>query len=352
MTNFQGFFVRDDIGQLPNQTGSGWSGSPDVVFAGLNPIDPATLTTPAGYAKDFGATVIMNEPNNVYLRALNTLPTGATGRAWFFWVESDLALWPNKWRGDLVTVLGNNCNYQDIVASGPNVVCAAVQPYVWTPPPFVQAGAHYCAVNWMEYPPSINPTNPVQSFPYMGTCDNLAAFVLAHPNMGWRNTSDVSQAGPTWSQTVNVTGPAQAGIFNVGVQFVDMPTDTQYSFSITSPAAGIQPILEPVNGAMKYVTNPNGDDTVMVTNWPGGSQASMTINYLMGATNPPPTAQIVAKLTVPQSSLSDATNAHASRARALYLQDVHRLDGQGLRLPMIGPTVVMTLGAMHYTWSA
>jgi hypothetical protein len=34
MSDYVGFFVRDNLGQTPNQPGDSWSSSPDIIFNG------------------------------------------------------------------------------------------------------------------------------------------------------------------------------------------------------------------------------------------------------------------------------------------------------------------------------
>lgn len=359
MSNYLGFFVRDELGQLPNQTSANWASSPDIIFQGVQPApNPAVFTTTAGYAIDYGANVSMgippkqSPPNFIYLRALNTNPNASsgaqiTGRAWFYFVESDLALWPQNWRTDEITVAGNNQNYQDIVATAANQICQPLQPYIWTPPALA-SGTHYCGVSWIENAPVNPPQNPVIQIGALASFDALVSFVLANPNMGWRNTTDVAGVGPTWSQTVNITGPAQASVFNVGIQCKNMPTDGQVSYAIPGPNPSIPPIVLP----MQQIPNPNWSSTVQVSNWPGGAQSSITINYQQGATPPPTGANISISLTVAASNLSDSTVRLAMRARPelVKMLNIHRINTDGVPIIMIGPTPVIQLGAQTFTF--
>lgn len=253
MRDYQGLFVRDQLGQLPNQPGTTFSMSPDIITSGAQPApDASQFVTPDGYATDFGANVILNQPNFVYLRALNTDPAiPTTGRAWFYYTESDLALWPTKWRSDSILVDGNAQNYQDIAAAATNQACQPNSPFVWTPP-LPASNTHYCCVSWMENPPvSSPPQDPILKLPPFATFDDLVNFILSHPNMGWRNEMNVAGLGATWSLTTNIAGPASGEPFLVGVQCTNMPTDGQISFSIPGPIPSIPAIIVPMSPIQK-----------------------------------------------------------------------------------------------------
>jgi|GEM_PF-1496497 len=361
MSNYLGFFVRDELGQVPNQNGTSWSTSPDIIFQGTQPApNPAIFATPAGYATDYGANVVMgippnaSPPNYVYLRALNTQPSAGpntpfTGRVWFFFVESDLALWPQNWRTDQITVAGGNQNYQDIVATSVNQICQPLLPYIWTPPSLA-AGTHFCAVSWIENTPVNPPQNPVIQIGAISTFDALVNLVLANPNMGWRNTIDVAGAGPTWSQTTNITGPATPSVFNLGIQCKNMPTDGIVSYTIPGPNPSIPPIILP----SQQIPNPNWSSTVQISNWPANAQSSIVVNYTQGPTTPPSGANISVSLTVPTSTLSDKTFSLATRVRPelLTMLDVRRIDERGSPVIMISPTHVFQLGSQTFKFGS
>ena len=136
--SYSGFFVRENIGQTVDggQDPSQWSASPDIILCGIKaPPNTTDFTTPQGYATDYGNIVYMNQVNYVYLRALNATTAAATGRAWFYYAESDLCLWPSKWMSTNILVDGIGMNNQKIIATGGNQVCVS-GPFLWTPPYF------------------------------------------------------------------------------------------------------------------------------------------------------------------------------------------------------------------------
>ena len=309
---YSGLFVRDNLGQTPTSGQSGWSGCPDVVFSFVptpspgHPVigTPANYVTQQGYATDFGSNVYFSQVNYVYLRALNTTSGAVTGRAWFFFAESDLCLWPTNWQYAPVVVQGVQMNYQPITATAANQVCVTGQPFEWTPPQFHaghSSGDHYCTITWMENAPvSAPPVSPLQQIPNFNDFTALANFILSHPNMGWRNTVDISAAGPTWQQTSSITGASNGGQISVGVQCNNMPTDGHVGYSIPGPADGSFPNID--TGQLPIYT-PNAAFTQPVA-WPAKYTTGITISYWQGATKPPAGASIAAVVVLPNTSIA------------------------------------------------
>lgn len=292
---YTGFFVRDYLGQVPNQPPAGpFTTSPDIVFSGKVPTTSGQYVTPQGYTTDYGSIVFTSVTNFVYPRALNAQSQGSTGRVWFFWVESNLALWPQNWRGDLVTVSGQSANFQPIAASSGNQVSVVSQPFEWTPP-VTTGNYHYVSIVWVENNPSNPPVNPFQGLAPFPSFDAFAQYVLSNPNMGLRDVVSVNGQAPTWTETVPISGPSPAQLFYVGVQCQNMPTDGMVGFSIPGPSPTIAPIVVP----MQPIYNPNLVIMVPVAGWPAGAQSSVTVIYQMGATPPPTGASISVTVTVP-----------------------------------------------------
>ncbi|WP_139020564.1 hypothetical protein [Bradyrhizobium sp. ORS 285] len=279
---------------MPNQPPAGpWSSSPDIVFAGKLPANSAQYVTPQGYATDYGGNVFTNVTNFVYPRALNAQGTAGTGRVWFFWTDSSVALWPQNWRGDLVTVSGQSTNHQPLAATAGNQICVVNQPFEWTPPTPMGSG-HYITITWVENNPTNPPVNPFQGLAPFPTYDALVQFVTSHPNMGVRGVITINGLAPTWTETVPITGPSPAQMFYLGIQCTNIPVGGQVGFVVPGPTPAIPPIIVPT----QVINSPNLMITVPVTGWPSGAQSSMTIVYQQGATPPPPGASISAVMFV------------------------------------------------------
>jgi hypothetical protein len=300
---YSGFFVREYLGQLPNQPPSGpWTQSPDVVFSGKVPADSQQYVTAQGYATDYGSYVFTNVTNFVYPRALNAQSQGSTGRVWFFWVDSSLALWPQNWRGDLVTVSGQQANFQPIAASSGDQISVVNQPFEWTPPPPPTTSGHYVSIVWVENNPADPPVNPFQGLAPFPTFEALAQYVLSNPNMGLRGVVNINGQAPTWTQTTPVVGPSPAQPFYLGIQCNNMPTDGMVGFSVPGPVPTIPPIVVPLSP----IVNPNMSMTVQV-DWPAGAQSSITVIYQMGPTQPPAGASITVVMYLAPEGATKAT---------------------------------------------
>jgi hypothetical protein len=326
--SYSGLFVRDNIGQTPSGGQDGWSGCPDIILYGLTPASSTGIfTSTAGYGQDFGSTVYMNQANYVYLRALNTTGGAITGAAWFYYTESDLMLWPSNWQSADILVAGEAMNYQQIAATNPNDVCVT-GAFVWTPPSFSpghSGGDHYCCIAWMENPPlQPPPWTPLQSIPNFTDCTQLANFVCAHSNMGWRNTVDVSQAGPSWQQTVTVTGPTGGGQFKIGIACDNMPTDGYFAYSV--PGSGGVPT---VNFPKTLIWDPDAAPTTTVT-WPAEFATSITISWWQGAIVPPKGAAISPVVILPSSQVDSKALIKARRTAPWRFRTTRNFDQAGL----------------------
>lgn len=300
MGNFSGLFVRHYMGQTPTSGGDGWSGSPDIVLNAATPLSSdqvATLGT-TDYDKDFGSKVLMQQHNYVYLRAKNTTGDAAKGRTWFFYTESDLVLWPGRWRADNIQVGGLDTNFQDVSAD-PDGVAVTQKPLLWTPPSFGpghSGGDHYCCVLWTEYPVTNPPVSPVAGFPNFKNFNALVAFIVSHPNMGWRNTQDVIENLPTRQWSIPITGPAETGQIMIGVQCTNMPANDGGQISFTVPG-----LLDPVTVP---IYTPNAAPTTRLI-WPANTASTMNITYWQGKTVPPKDASIAPVVVLPLSQVSD-----------------------------------------------
>ncbi len=320
---YSGLFVRGSLAQTPTQDPDGWSASPDIILYGLKPAkDPKVFV--ADYGTDYGSTVHWDRANYVYLRALNTAAGALAGRAWFYHAPADLMLWPRLWQASGVAVHRQHINHAPIAARTGGEVCVA-GPLVWTPvrltPPFPTDGA-MCAIVWMEDAPLHPPGwTPQSGNGDLSTLEQLADFICGNPNMAWRNSVDVSQAGPTWRQTTAITGPAAGGQFLVGVACSNMPTGALVSYSI--PGSGDVP---PVEAKNIPIWGPGASPMTTVT-WPPNHSSTITVTYNQGQAEPPTSGAALAACvsvqvnTVGSSALRQARQAQPWRFRTARMVD-------------------------------
>jgi hypothetical protein len=349
MAPFSGIFLRHQLGDTPSHVSGGWSNSPDLIpySANVNNVqtpepmpDPSVAVSQTDYNNDqYPSTVFLNQYNYVYIRGLNTTGGATNSRFWFFYTESDLALWPQNWRSDNVTYQGTPQNYVTVSAASANQIIINPQPLVWRPTPLAP-NTHYCMIGFSETPPAANPVSPAPVGGF-GTLQDLINFILANPNMAWRNTVDVFSNQPTWQQTTQLTGPATAGPINVGLQFVNMPVGSTYSYSVPGPDAAntIIQLNQPV-------VNPNQEFSVTVQ-WPANYQTSIMVSYYQGNAPAPPTgAAIVPTLSAQASQLPQSLLKLAARRTRHQPRLVPTFDSAA----MIGisPIWLVRVGSVPY----
>lgn len=192
--------------------------------------------------------------------------------------------------------MGNGQNYAPVKATTANQVIMNDQPLIWSPPP-LRAGSHYCMIAISETPPAPTPVSPLPTTPFT-TFDQLLAFILAHPDMAWRNTIDISIKSPTWQETVPITGPAEAANLFIGLQMTNIPVGSIFSFNVPGPDAKNTIIVN-----NQTVTNPNETFTVAVA-WPANFATTMTITFNQGSVPPPPGASITPFVAIAALSTS------------------------------------------------
>lgn len=304
MSNVPPLFVRHQLGDTPGHPSQGgWSACPDIIFAQNNALDPATLVTTANYntqpSNKVNVSTSIPLPNNVYLRALATAAM-PNPRLWFYFTQGSLALWPDNWRADSIQYQGKNQNYADLAAVTANQIFVTPSPMVWNAPP-VPPGDHYCGVLFAT---DSTVTNPKPSG-FMGSLNDLIAFILAHPQMGWANTNDVPIQGKVAKTlTVPYTSPAKGGQFYIGAQTTNLPTDGTFDFILPGPpgekSVSLQKLQIPYDGYLFMIP----------VTWKASSFAtSVTITYYPGNTALPAGADIQAVLGNPKGSVL-ATHGH------------------------------------------
>jgi len=285
---YSGLFIRHYMGETPGAPTDGWSASPDAILFGatIQP-DLTQFTSQAGYATDFGSTVNTGgTPNNVYFRGLNTTAAPITSRAYFYYTQGSLALWPADWRSDQVTVNTVPQNWVDITAPATGVgVCSF--PLVWTPqqPP---GGDHYCVIGWVVNGANPQPP-PLSQWNSFATLQDLINFIVSNHNMAWRNTVDVPQPPPDFSYNTAVGVKSGGGTLYLSITWVGgLPMDGSFAVNLQGPDPN-NSIAVPKSPLSQYqggysprsplVFPPNFSTSLQVYHWPG-------------ATPVPPTAKI------------------------------------------------------------
>lgn len=348
--SYTGIFIRDDLGQLPDQGVAGWSDCPDIIFNGtVVAPTPSTFTTAASYATRVPNTVYINQNNYIYLRGLNTNPAGQASHMFFYFTESDLMLWPKNWRSDHITVAGVNQNWSMLEASAPNIVAVTQQPLMWAPPPL--AGSqydHYCVIAWADNSGGTPVPPDFASLNQFTSCEQLAAFIQANQNMGWCNTNDIYGTPPNYTYSTGVNMQAGGGTVNLSVSFIDVPADGTFNVNL----AGSSP-ANTISEAGLKISDYQGGFNVQGLSFPANFSSSLQVEWFQGPTNPPVSAQVQVSLTMLSSPLfieeCHKLGVPTNKIAIELFEANHRLPHQN---GVFAPTPVVLLGRqtwyMHY----
>lgn len=101
-----------------------------------------------------------------------------------------------------------------------------------------------------------------------------------------------------WAQTIPVVGPGEPARLGIGVRMREIPTDGSFAFAVPGYDAASTVIFpaEPVQRSPVY--KPDLSVLVMVE-WRGGFETSITIRWWQGATPPPAGASIAPLIAFP-----------------------------------------------------
>lgn len=284
---YEGLFIRDYVGETPDGAkGTSWTQSPDICVSGPTPLpDPQVLVNREQYDK---GSPSMNDQtplqsNFVYVRGLNTTDNPLTATIYLYYVDTSIVLWPQNWKMDTITHInepGIPVNAAQVIAD-PQGLAATISPFSWIPP---RDNNHYCLAAWVKdgadqlVPPDLYS---------IGTVNDMANFILTHPNIGWKNTTEVDATQPTIENYASIMGAEYGGLLNVGVQCQNLPTDGEIEFYVPGPDAE-NTIIFP----RTPIATPNYAPTVQVR-WPPSYNSSITFKYYKGKTDPPDGANII-----------------------------------------------------------
>ena len=97
----------------------------------------------------------------------------------------------------------------------------------------------------------------------------------------------MSRPSGKWYFMQEFTVPFASPVMMVGLKCTNVPVDGQLSLQVTPPAP-----LQPYQGPMAPISDPNMTLLEPFPDWPAGVQASVTIYYEQGPTTPPDNADI------------------------------------------------------------
>jgi DNA-binding beta-propeller fold protein YncE len=292
---YNGLFMRHFLRDQPGMPPDGWAYSPDIIFNGqvIEP-DLSKFTTADSYAKDYGGDVKLGNPNYIYVRGFNTTNAQITSRAYFYHVQSNLAMWPQDWVATDVTVDGNVQNWVDITApvkTGASIgVGVGQSPILWQPPKADQLDFHYCVQAWVVNGPNPQPPN----LPAIGHIDDLVNFVDTHHNLAWRNTNDFPTPPPDFKYSHPIAMKSGGGTVMLSISFVNIPADGTFSVNMQGPDAN-NSIALPQSPVPPLGTWAPLNNRLHLTK---DFKTSLNVYHWPGATKVPNNAQINVQLAV------------------------------------------------------
>lgn len=284
---YEGIFIRDYVGETPDgQKGTSWTNSPDITISGTSPLpDPKVLLDKNNY--NLGLPNGNNQSplvtNFVYARGINTLNAEQTSTIYLYYVDTSIVLWPQNWKMDsIIHTEGSNVPQNACqVKADPLGIVASLAPYRWTPP---RDKNHYCLVAWVKN--GADQLTPPDLYS-IGAVNDMANFILTHPNVGWKNTIEVDATRPDIENFSTILGSEYGGILNVGVQCQNLPTDGYIEFYVPGPDKENTVIFPKTK-----IPNPNYAPTVQVK-WPSDFDSAITFRYYKGSTPIPDGANII-----------------------------------------------------------
>lgn len=289
--SYDGFFIRDYVGEtIDGPKGTNWTNSPDIICSGQYPLpDPNAILLPSNYNSGqpniSKQTPLIN--NNVYIRGVNPQAVEQTSTVYLYYVDTSIVLWPQNWKWDTIQFNGKYQNWQTLKAppaSQDQGIAGTISPFLWMPP---RTNNHYCLTAWANNGPDQLTPPDLGS---IGSVPDMGKWILAHPNVGWRNTTEVDATVPTIQGVAPISGPSAGGIMSVGLQCKDLPTDGYISFSVPGPDEENTIIFE-----KSRILKSNYGPTFQVEYpaMPGGFQTQMSWAYYQGPTPAPEGSNVI-----------------------------------------------------------
>lgn len=275
-----GVFVRDYVGQTPYVTGSGWTGSPDVIPYGPTPIADLSSLTPNYGSAPTKQDIALNMWNYVYVRGKNLTNGAQNSRVYLFYVQSDKMNWPENWESDHIMYKGQVQNWADVTLNALGDIF--VTGFQWRPPAFGSDQNSYRLIAYVDnHPSTTHPFDPTK-IGYLGDSTQIGNYVYGHTCMAVSDTTEVAETLPTVEGVAKFTVPGTTGTTDmlIGLRFENMSTDGQIAF--------IVPGLDANNTIITTKANLTDPDEVLLVpaTYPFGFETTITYRFWKGSTQP------------------------------------------------------------------
>jgi hypothetical protein len=336
MTQYNDLYMRCNLSDTGSVPRSGvLSSSPDIIPYGTTPVtDPGTFFT-NNHSQDVGQSLTANQQNYIYTRAYNYATGPQTGSIYLYYSPASLLLYPSLWSENGLTT-SQGVDHVTVSAASANQIVVSNDPFTWVPQ--LISNDHYCMISRVST--NLNPS-PV---PQTGDINEFANWISTSGGWAWRNVSIVANGSPTFTQTINYTQGATAGILQFVLQCQNVPVGAQVAFSCGTP--GPNPLI---NLPPTTVTNGSSFVIGMVSNIPANFVSNISYSYWANGNPPPPGFQItlIAYYYIPPTQ-----KALLKFARPMAYYGCHDENTHGIaqafgnnKSVSIGPTPAIVVGS-------
>ena len=306
----------DDTGQVP-YPGSSWTASPDIIPNGTAVVgNPQATFGGSNYGTDQGQATVFEQTNYFYMRAKNLNTAAETGSLYLYYCPQNLFLFPSLWNeNQLKTSSGKDS--VAVSAAKPNDIVVTPEPFTYVP----TSQIHSCLIGRVVTPLNPNPLPQDGDFP---TFDDLATYIMDHPNMCWRNVTLVDNGVPTFTNTFSLDTtslPAgTTGQFLIGISFDNLSVGSKLAFSAGTPIPSGPDQGKVIQLTQTAVSQNNGSLGTSYLTIPAGYKTAVSFSYWA---NPP----VQSNWKVQFYAILVTNPSHALAKRAM---PVHELGIPGL----------------------
>jgi hypothetical protein len=213
VSNWNDLYVRTDLRETGPDVRYGTFGSPDIIPAGIWPVDPGQYITDDNY-RTYASNLSFEsgKSNYIYVRAKNSAPTTpAKGQAFLVLTNPAVVLWPG---GDGWTqIKTQNQKYaSDLLPSpvNPGALAVTQDPFVYTP----TDSGHRCLVTWLSTQSHPQPNPP----PRIDNAGALVTWLVDHPNYAHHNIDVIANTTGAVTQTKAFSSGTQLASWRFGLE--------------------------------------------------------------------------------------------------------------------------------------
>jgi len=323
MVTYDDLFIRSglsDTGVVPYPNSPFCS--PDIIPYGSQPVQHPKDTF-ANFGQDFGVNIRLREDNYIYARGLNNAPGAASGKAYLYYADGSMILWPKMWAQHPI-LTDQKKDYIDISSGATGQNWIADTPFRWRPE--TAPNDHFCIISRVETAAHPNP------IPDIIKISDLAAFLCNNRGFAWRNVTTVMGSPPELNVPVLYEQGPEAHYMYVILECSKLPIGSSIAFTCGTP--GPEPLL--TLQKTNITTYPNFFAGVMST-VPAGFTSYVTYSFWSNNLPVPADASIGLKAVYLTST------GHPLHEAALPLESIRGTQGFDVGAT-VGPTKGIVLG--------